>query len=100
MFWVDDSVTCYVCGEVSEHTSSLSVSVYGHSDLDSRPSETLRSFLYYQIQRCPSCGYCSNDISKGHNRTVELDNSQAYKKRIESKEPTEQTSSFYNFAED
>jgi len=34
-------------------------------DLDGRPSLILRSEVYLRIQRCPLCGYCAPDITRG-----------------------------------
>jgi hypothetical protein len=100
MWCGENEATCYVCGEINKHTEAISVGADGCCDLDSRPPWMLRSLLYYQIQRCPSCGYSSDDISKGHDLTIEFVKSKDYQDRIKYEEVPEKTTSFYNYAED
>ncbi len=61
----DEDVVCGVCGESSKQKVIGSTNTFGGSpDLDTRPPEMARSTIYYEIQRCPSCGYCSDEISE------------------------------------
>src|SRR5262249_6696974 len=57
--------TCFVCGNISEHTVIGSTNTFGSPDLDLRPSEMQRSTITHWIQRCPTCGYCARSISTG-----------------------------------
>ena len=58
-------MTCAVCGAPSTQTVVSSASAFGASDLDTRPPEMVRSGLRYEVQECPSCGYCSENIAIG-----------------------------------
>ncbi len=57
------TVTCCICGTEGIHLSVGSTNALGYPDLDTRPPEMERSTVYYTIQRCLSCGYCSADLS-------------------------------------
>ncbi len=54
---------CCLCGAHSEQILVSSTTPQGLPDLDSRPSEPLRSTLSFWVQRCPQCGYCATDIA-------------------------------------
>jgi hypothetical protein len=56
-------IRCSVCGTESEQVLIASTNTFGPSDLDLRPAPDMRDTLYAQVQRCPSCGYCDNDIT-------------------------------------
>lgn len=59
-------MTCAACGARSTQTVVLSASAFGASELDTRPPEMMRSALRYQVQECPSCGYCFESIAIPH----------------------------------
>lgn len=71
-------VECAVCGETSEHREIMSTSASGSPDLDTRPPQMERSTIYYWIQHCPTCHYCSTNISECDSRTRELVKSAEY----------------------
>lgn len=60
----EDNLTCFICGKESSHTIIGSTNAFGSSDLDSRPPEMMRFTIEYQVQRCPSCGYCAPYLSE------------------------------------
>jgi len=60
----EKKVECCVCGKKSNHDVVRSSYSHGSSDLDTRPSEMMRSTIYYSIQRCPPCGYSASDLSE------------------------------------
>ncbi len=60
-----ENFTCCICDTPSEHSVIGSTNAFGAADLDTRPPEMARSTIYQSVQRCPSCGYCAADLSKG-----------------------------------
>ena len=55
---------CSVCGTVSEYMALASTNnLGGGPDLDLRPAEMMRSTMNVWLQRCPGCGYVSEDVS-------------------------------------
>jgi hypothetical protein len=71
-------MTCAVCGARSTQTVVLSASAFGASDLDTRPPEMMRSALCHQVQECPSCGYCFENIAIPPNTALPVLSSPAY----------------------
>lgn len=66
---------CAVCGEQCRFSHPGDVGAVGSRDLDTRPSDPLRSTIYAWVQRCPSCGYAAPDVGKqvpGAAETVRL----------------------------
>lgn len=57
-------IQCAICSNISEHIVLLSTKEKGPKDLDSRPSEFLRSTMDYWIQYCPVCKYSTQQIGK------------------------------------
>ena len=57
-------VTCAACGTVAEFMEIGSTSIFGSPDLDLRPAPLARYNLSHQVQCCPECGYCAEDISE------------------------------------
>ena len=55
-----------------------STNAFGSPDLDTRPPVMQRSTIYYWIQRCPSCGYCSSDLSECSENTKDFIESKEY----------------------
>ena len=74
-----NDVECAICGDISNQAEVLSTNTNGSSDLDTRPPEMERSNIEYEVQRCPSCGYCSSDLSICNENTKEIVESQRYK---------------------
>jgi hypothetical protein len=72
--------TCAVCGKTNDYTGIGSTNRFGAPDLDTRPPEMMRSTIRYWVQRCPSCGHCSPDVSdakKSINATIQSADYQA-----------------------
>jgi hypothetical protein len=59
----DREFECSVCGEKSQQCVLDGTSRFGYYDLDFRPPRPYRDSMFMWIQECPSCGYCSRDIS-------------------------------------
>ena len=95
---IEKAVECSICGEKSNHTVIRSTNSFGSPDLDTRPPEMLRSTINYQIQRCPSCGYCSTDLSECGDKTKEIVNSKEYQIIIGSGEVPKIAASFLALA--
>ena len=81
----EKKVQCCVCGEKSNHKVVRSSYSHGSSDLDTRPSEMMRSTIYYSIQRCPSCGYCASDLSECSSKVKDHVESKEYQNIIGNK---------------
>jgi hypothetical protein len=67
-------VRCAVCGAGSAQQVLTSTSTFGPPDLDLRPNGPARWALQFQIQRCPRCGYCTEQIgqrTRGARQAVE-----------------------------
>jgi len=56
-------VTCACCGKKSVQKTVSECVAKGKMELDTRPPEEKRSALEYEVQECPECHYCSEDIS-------------------------------------
>ena len=61
--FVQIETECSLCGTFSEQQIGKVPTPEGLPDLDSRPSEPMRSSIVFWVQRCPKCGYCATDIS-------------------------------------
>jgi hypothetical protein len=62
--FIEQRVTCAVCGHESEFHALGSTNEMGYPDLDTRPPEMARSTMIWWLQECPSCGYCSECIAQ------------------------------------
>jgi hypothetical protein len=69
---------CCVCGNSHKYIEITSSNQFGAPDLDTRPSEMLRSTISAWIQSCLFCGYCAPDISKGPQIASQVIKSDAY----------------------
>lgn len=58
-----EKTRCAVCGTESEHPGIASTNLFGSSDLDTRSPQMSRSTIFAWVQRCPTCGYCAQDLS-------------------------------------
>lgn len=90
----DEEVECSICGEKSTHMGIGSTNAFGSADLDTRPPEMKRSTIYHWIQRCPSCGYCSQNLSECSEKTKEIVTSKEYQNIIKSGEMPETAACF------
>lgn len=91
---VKEKLECFICKVTSFHDEIISSSSFGFPDLDLRPPEMERSALKYTIQKCPECGYCSNDISEQTIVNKKLLESPEYLKILNDKNIPEVASSF------
>lgn len=67
------NVTCACCGKQSAQKIITDCVARGYMDLDTRPPEERRSALEHEVQECPECHYCSEDISSPLNGITESD---------------------------
>jgi hypothetical protein len=58
------TVRCALCGTESAQRVLASTSSFGPPDLDLRPNGPARWALEFQVQRCPGCGYCAENIGQ------------------------------------
>ena len=91
---IKEVIQCAVCGERSEHFTVGSTNASGSMDLDTRPPEMLRSTISMWIMVCPSCGYCSMDISKCSDKSPELVRSPAYRRQLKNPQFPDTTNAF------
>ncbi len=73
---------CKVCGTKSAQVEMGMRSLWKPYELDGRPSDSYRSSLYMMMQRCISCGYCSQDISRAVESAAVSIASERYKKQL------------------
>jgi len=90
----EKEVECSICSTKSSHAEITSSSACGSADLDTRPPEMARSTVYYRIKECPSCGYCSSDLSTCSSDTKELIESVEYKTILSNEHMPKMASSF------
>lgn len=60
-----ESVICSHCKKESKQYVLLSDNYSSERGLDTRPSEKARASFEYDVQMCPHCFYCNEDISMG-----------------------------------
>lgn len=89
-----EDITCSICNQKSSHTRVGSTNAFGSSDLDTRAPEMQRSTMTHWVQRCPSCGYCSPDISECNEMASELVKSETYQSIVISRSMPELAASF------
>jgi hypothetical protein len=81
----DETVECAFCGESNDQLFLESTNVLGLPDLDMRPSEMKRSTINQWIQCCPTCGYCSDDISEAEKDLAGIVKTVGYQDRLKNK---------------
>jgi hypothetical protein len=89
-----EKIKCYVCNSENEYFVLGSTNALGSADLDTRPPEMKRSTMDTWVQRCPSCGYCTADISHGVDIASAAINGAEYKSQLNNTEYTEIANSF------
>lgn len=52
-----------MCGKESEFSVLTSTNCFGSPDLDLRPAQMQRSTMNLWVQRCPECGFVSEQVS-------------------------------------
>ena len=75
--------TCAVCGQESRQLALTSTSSFGAPDLDLRPAPLARYSLGQEVEACPYCGYCAQDISRVTVRARRAVSSAAHKADLE-----------------
>lgn len=80
----EEEVECFFCGTFSKQVGIGSTNMFGSPDLDTRPAEMQRSTICYWVQRCPSCGYCSDDLSEGESDSGDIIKSNEYQRIVHS----------------
>ena len=88
------SKTCKLCSSESLHAVVGSTNTSGQPDLDTRPAEMMRSTIKFLIQKCPECGYCAPDISKGESITKDIVESNSYQDQLHDTSYPELANSF------
>lgn len=76
------NIACCICGTVSPFYEIASTSSFGTEDLDTRPPGMERSTIKYWVQRCPTCGYCSRDLTEAHKITDKILADSAYQYQL------------------
>jgi len=61
----EKQVVCSHCKKESKQHILLSDNYPNETGLDSRPSKKAREGFTYDVQMCPHCFYCNEDISEG-----------------------------------
>src|SRR5512136_2743094 len=85
---------CAICGVKNKYFEVMSTNTFGYPDLDSRPSEMSRSTMNLWIQKCPRCGYCSADVSKGEPSVKDIIETEQYKAQLSNANFPELANSF------
>ena len=80
--YATETIVCSACGHVLKRDVVVSSSVFGSPDLDTRPSEMERSTIHTWIQRCPSCGFCSGDLTKFDERFRSIISGSPYRSQL------------------
>lgn len=55
---------CAICNYEYHYQEINDVDSFGMRDLDTRPPGMLRSMQHLMLQKCPNCGYVSEDVAK------------------------------------
>jgi len=58
------TVRCALCGAASAQHVLASTTTFGPPDLDLRPQGPARWALQFQVQQCPRCGSCAEQIGQ------------------------------------
>lgn len=76
------SIRCGNCGAEHPYTILIHAEELEPPDLDTRPGETLRASLPLWMKRCPSCGYCADEIGGIHEDAASVVESAAYQAQL------------------
>ncbi len=87
-------IECGACGEPVRHDAVRSTTAVGLQDLDTRPPPEARYTLRTQVQRCPSCGYCAENIRHFDENLRETLHRPKYRSQLESARHPELARSF------
>ena len=96
--YVPIETECSLCGTSSEQQIGKVPAPEGLPDLDSRPSEQMRSSIIFWVQRCPKCGYCATDISLEYPLASQTVDSAAYQKVLRQRSMPEKARQFLAWA--
>ena len=87
-------VTCGACQSASEITVLTSTNSFGYADLDTRPASMARNTINSWVQRCSTCGGCSNNLSDLNQAAYEIIRSKRYVDQLNNKSHPKLASSF------
>lgn len=86
---------CYHCNTPGRYPQiDPYITIIGPKDLDGRPAHIQRSSVYIWVQRCPNCGYCTQDISSGDQFVKEIVESQEYQSQLNDPDYPETANAF------
>ena len=88
-------VICSQCVKETDQVGIKSTSAFESPDLDTRPSEMVRSTIHVWVERCPSCGYCASNLSKGEPSVLEILQAPEYVAQLNHKDFPELANSFF-----
>ena len=88
------SVKCAVCGKESGHNIVNGISNSRGTYLDTDPDKIELSALPYIVQRCPNCGYCSQELSELIKGADEQMDSDEYRTQLSNKKFPKLANSF------
>lgn len=64
---------CAICHYEYHYQEMKDTDSFGLRDLDTRPPGMLRSMQYLLLQKCPNCGYVSEDVAKNDEKIQKED---------------------------
>ena len=91
-------IKCALCGTDNEVMHLDSTNTSGPNDLDTRPSEMMRSTMHTWVQSCSNCGYSSKDITIEIPGAREIIASEEYKQILNNHEVYELARKFLSYA--
>jgi hypothetical protein len=91
---LNNEAVCALCKKPSTQLRMTSTSQFGSPDLDTRPPDPDRYSNYLYIQTCPSCGYCSPDISDEISHASEVIGTGDYIHQLNNKSFSELSNAF------
>jgi hypothetical protein len=74
---------CILCGTENDIAILISSNQTGPTDLDTRPSEMIRSTMFTWVHRCWQCGYTAPDLSIPMEKAAETIKTRAYRAQLE-----------------
>ncbi len=90
---------CAICRATSKQVVLMSTNTFGGSpDLDMRPPEMKRSTLCFEIQTCPSCGYCAPSISESAGELSAVVNSDEYRQQLKNQDFPDLADQFLSYS--
>jgi hypothetical protein len=75
--------TCCLCGAENIVSVLTSSNQQGPSDLDTRPSQMIRSTMFAWVHRCIDCGYTASDLSIALKLAAQTIKTWAYRSQLD-----------------